>query len=399
MPKKNIIKLLDVVPKEKLSKLTVEVVNLTTESKTTFETVNSKFMPPKDELVALKYGTGPLSYEGQGDFDATMLGATSKTGSSYLIRSVGSKAYDKLNKIVTQNSSQLPDLKISSSQAVGGLLLPSGVDAEQLIPKAVLSQQNLGSKRTKVSVSSDGVFQIGSNTSTKCFKIAVAKDDASPSNNCLSIYSSVKETENKHIQQMDKLNLDLGDIHLLSLRSAFESLNDCQLKELILRFIKQEYSLPAKDKMKEKPSSEALLPKAKYLESALKSGIKYLEDQELSVQSQSVVNKFLTTLAFFGWINKIRFYSDRKATSSVSKEDMKDVWPEFLKESSSVKEEKVARVRKSSRLAKIAETQEPSAEDGSKDLQSLQQSNIVGNQELPNQTIDAGVEEKGGKNV
>lgn len=141
-------------------------MNLTTDSKTTFDMVNSKLMPPKEELVDIKYGTGPLSYEGKGDSDSTMIGAPSKDGSSYLIRCVGVKAYEKLNKIVAKESSQLSDLKISSSQAVGGFKLPSEVDIAQLIPKAISSQQNLGSKRTKVSVSSDGVFQIGTKTST-----------------------------------------------------------------------------------------------------------------------------------------------------------------------------------------------------------------------------------------
>nr|YP_009364046.1 hypothetical protein [Pediastrum duplex]YP_009364106.1 hypothetical protein [Pediastrum duplex]AQU64460.1 hypothetical protein [Pediastrum duplex]ARK36697.1 hypothetical protein [Pediastrum duplex] len=121
MPKKKIIKLLDVVPKEKLNMLSVEVVNLTTDSKTTFEMVNSKLMPPKEELVDIKYGTGPLSYEGKGDSDGTMIGAASKNGSSYLIRCVGVKAYEKLNKIVTKESSQLSELeniKFTSSRWV-----------------------------------------------------------------------------------------------------------------------------------------------------------------------------------------------------------------------------------------------------------------------------------------
>nr|YP_009364047.1 hypothetical protein [Pediastrum duplex]YP_009364105.1 hypothetical protein [Pediastrum duplex]AQU64444.1 hypothetical protein [Pediastrum duplex]ARK36698.1 hypothetical protein [Pediastrum duplex] len=148
---------------------------------------------------------------------------------------------------------------------------------------------------------------------------------------------------------MDKHNLDLGDIHLLSLREAFNSLNDCQLKDLVINFIKQEYSLPTKEKMKGKSKDETLLPKAKYLQSAFKCGIKYLEDQELTVQTQSVVNKFLTTLAFRGWINKIKFYSDRKSTSQVSKEDLKDVWPEFLSDSSAPqlcrKEEKIVETK------------------------------------------------------
>jgi len=92
-------------------------------------------------------------------------------------------------------------------------------------------------------------------------------------------------------------------------------------------------------KQKENP----LPSKVKYAESGLKSAVRYLDDPALSGSTKGVMEKFLATLAYKGWINKIKLYAnDRKATSSISKDDAKEVWPEFLPESLVQKQETLA---------------------------------------------------------
>jgi hypothetical protein len=340
MPKKQRIKLLEVVPKQALGSLSAVSINLTTDNKPNYEIVTSKFMPfPKEDLKKVKYGTGPISYEGMGDTEGTMLYATSSDGKNYLVRAVGSSAVSKLSKVIANESSKLGEMKISSSQAVGGISVPVGVNIGDLIDDAVVSQQNLSNKRTQVSVSSDGVFMVGTKASSKSFEIGPAKDDSAQATPCLSILSVIKEAKGKFISQMDELNLELTDVHILSLRDAMLALNDCKLKEIILKSIKEEYSLPAKDKMK-KVKDNPLASKVKFAETGLKSAVRYLDDPEFTVQAQGVVETFLTTLAYKGWINKITFYSGakRKPTSSLSKEDIDKVWKDFVPENALLKE-------------------------------------------------------------
>jgi len=234
MPKKAKIKLQEVIKRDNLGSISTVSINLTTDKKSNYEIVSSKFMPAQETLAKVKYGTGPLAYEGYGDSEHTMLSAASKDGENYLIRAVGDKAVAKLSKIVGSESAQLEQLKISNAQGLGGILVPTGINAEDLIPKAIQSQQNLASKRIKVSVSADGVFMIGTKSSTKSFEIGLAKDDSSQARPCLSILSNIRETKGSYVNLMAAHNVELTDVHVLALRDAVQGLNDCQLKEIIL---------------------------------------------------------------------------------------------------------------------------------------------------------------------
>ena len=162
------------------------------------------------------------------------------------------------------------------------------------------NQQNLGKKRLKVAMTPSGIFEIGTRSSNKHIQVSLSRKEGTPSRSCLCVTSVVKETKSNFFPTLDKQNLSLSDIHALSIREAFEALNDCDLKLLMIDFIKKTFSLPSKDKLKAKKINN-LPSKVKYLQSALNASIQYLEDAELKDSARIVIISYLNQLSNKGF--------------------------------------------------------------------------------------------------
>jgi len=296
------VKLLDLVPAEMIENLVVESCNITTSSKSSYEVLSSKILSPNENQVSTRYGTGPLSYKGFSNEAGTLIAAESESPdkTNYLVRAVGKQALKKLEGVVSNHSSSLTDCKVSNSQAIAGLEIPNGIDAGTLISNAMQNQQNLGKKRLKVAMTPSGIFEIGTRISNKHIQVSLSRKEGTPSRSCLCVTSVVKETKSNFFPTLDKQNLILSDIHALSIREAFEALNDCDLKLSMIDFIKKTFSLPSKDKLKAKKINN-LPSKVKYLQSALNASIKYLEDAELKDSARIVMISYLNQLSNKGF--------------------------------------------------------------------------------------------------
>ena len=154
--------------------------------------------------------------------------------------------------------------------------------------------------KNKISVTPDNIFEIGAKTSSKHIQIGVAKTQSSPSKPCLSITSFVKESTVKFCSTLTTNNLDVTDIHPLVIRDIFEQLNDCDLKSIVLSFVKQTFSLPSKQKLKGKKVS-VLPSKVKYLKSAVTSSLNYLDDPQLKEATSLVIKEYLASLSTKGF--------------------------------------------------------------------------------------------------
>lgn len=302
MPKKSKpLKVMNLVPIEMLDNLVVESLNLTTSSEETYKIVSSDLSSSSELSIDSTYGSGPLAYTGKSNQSQTLFTLESQalSNKSYLVRGIGNEACAVLKVLVDKSKDQLTDLKISSSQAIGAIDLTTGINVSTLIQDASQSQQTLRSQN-KISVTPDNIFEIGTKTSSKFIQIAVAKTKSSPSKPCLSITTRVKESSVKFCTKLSTHNLDVTDIHPLVLRDIFEQLNDCDLKNIVLSFIKQTFSLPSKDKLKAK--KVIVLPsKVKYFQSAVMSSLKYLDDETLKEATSLVIKEYLASLSAKGF--------------------------------------------------------------------------------------------------
>jgi len=313
MPKKTTtngnIQKLDVISSSYLDTLKVMSCNVTFKSRESFNTIKDILFPDETSLTSVKYGSGPLAYSGKGNADETLLFGTSKDGSSYLIRSVGDKDTAKLIRVLRTESSAVLEAKISSSEAIVGISLDDYSTQNNLLIEAL----KVGSKssRMKISSTSDKVLQLGSTSSSKFIQVYRSKDDRRPSNVCLAIFMRFKENEAKFFKLADERNLTLEDFHALALRDVIDNLNDCDLKDMLLRFIGQTFTIPNKDKIKQ--SKQVANPKLKYIQSAFKTAMKYLDITELRTETINLITNFIQQFN--------EFRSQQPVTSSKKKKD------------------------------------------------------------------------------
>lgn len=210
-----------------------------------------------------------------------------------MIKVQGTEDCKKFNTVLQGMTSTLGDLRVSTTEGLGGISLEDGVNPKDLIASAIESQKDLSLKKLKVSLTSKGYFQIGSSTATKHILIGEAIDSTTKEK-CLCIISKVKETSPKFIGLLNERNLGLEDIHALSIRECFNKLKDCKLKTIVLSYIKQAFTIPTQDSLKVKKDS--VPTKIKYLQSSLNSTFKYLNDESLKTSTNEVVNEFLVKL-------------------------------------------------------------------------------------------------------
>lgn len=159
------------------------------------------------------------------------------------------------------------------------ILLQGEMNASTLISQAALAQQNRKS-RVKFSLLSNNIIVIGDPNSTKCIHIGEAKDNSKPSRSCLSVNCKVKETTPKFINLIETKNLDLIDMQGIVLRDAIATLNDCELKEVLIEFVSKYFRVPSKATLKRQLNKES--PKVRYIRSAFKSSLKYANNTEFS---------------------------------------------------------------------------------------------------------------------
>nr|YP_009491981.1 hypothetical protein [Pediastrum angulosum]YP_009492024.1 hypothetical protein [Pediastrum angulosum]AWI68123.1 hypothetical protein [Pediastrum angulosum]AWI68124.1 hypothetical protein [Pediastrum angulosum] len=296
------VKIVNPLPNEMKDHLIIHSCNVTTPSKKNHEVLASKVLEPNEPTIPASYGSGPLSFKGSSNADGTIIIAQNSSASSpsYLVRVEGTKAFDKLEKAISKNLSNLSESKISNSQAIFGVEIPNGIDTENLIAHAMESQQSSTQKRMKVSLTAKGTLEIGSKNSTKSVQVGLVRDLSTPPKKCLCILSITKETNPQWLINMQSSNLDLSDIHVLNIRNSAECLNDCNLKDIMLSAMKKEFSLPPKEKINSKKAG-ALPSKLKFLNSAFNSSFNYLDNPELKDLVKALIESYLEQLKAKGF--------------------------------------------------------------------------------------------------
>jgi hypothetical protein len=180
------------------------------------------------------------------------------------------------------------------------------VDSKTLIESAIANKKNAASKKLKVAVNAKGILEIGNSTSQRFVQIAVSNRKSDPKKACLSVCSIVKEGMPKFFPLMKEQGLGLEHIHCLCIRTVASQLEDCDLKKILIDFIKKEYNLPTSEKLKIKKNVPVLPSKLKYLSGALNASLKYLEDDSLKEPLKLMIQEYLNTLSDRGFSMKIK---------------------------------------------------------------------------------------------
>lgn len=289
MPKKQKFKMLDVIDSQFINNIQIQNINLTTSSKTTFDLLKSLYISADEETQKVKYGTGPLAFEGEGTKDQSKICAVlnNQNKTTYLIRAASQNSFDLLNNIVRNNSKNLHDCKITTSEAILGI----GIETSYLNLFLDTLEKNKGvqNKKLQISLTKDSIFMIGSASSLKFFQIGLI-NTSNKNEKGLCILSKIKEVEPKFLKLLDSSNLSLEDFHLIGLRESLNCFEDCELKQILLNFIKSNFSLPSLQKLKTKTRVEN--PKIRYIRNALKACLKYLENETLATELQPVISEF-----------------------------------------------------------------------------------------------------------
>lgn len=148
--------------------------------------------------------------------------------------------------------------------------------------------------RIKVSVTNKGYFQLGTPVSTTFCQVGVVNEEGSK-RPCLCLIIRTGETSAKFMSLLDERSLSLEDLIAMNLRARIQQLIDCDLKRLILGVLKSNFSIPSKDSFKSK-STNTVSSKGRYLTSAFKSALSYLETDTLRDETRSFINEFLSNL-------------------------------------------------------------------------------------------------------
>ncbi len=289
----HLFKKLAKMPMNLVNNFELQLVNLTTLSEDVYNLLSSQFFTVDDLLIDIKYGAGALVYKGRGTSNEYKIcgSRTKGTEKTYLVHSQQPTTCNILNTIVKGNSENLHECKIASSEGVFGISLASVANIDVLLENAMTENQNL-KKRIKISQTSNRVIEIGGSSTSKFFQICIVPGLTNPQERYLLIVSKIKETSPKFLKMLDLANLGLEDFHALALRDIFTSLNDCELKSLVLHFLKTVFSLPSEENLKSKTKKLAN-PKIKYINGAFQSVLKYLKDPSLKVEIQTITEKFI----------------------------------------------------------------------------------------------------------
>lgn len=290
-------RIVDSVSDSLLNVFELRSCTLTMSDKDIFKLVSGKYVL-NEPISEMKYGTGVLAYTGQGlDNGSMFVGqATSRSNSTlYLIRAETNQYCVKLNSVVRAETAKLAAIRMSVSEGLGGIRIPDNVNPDVLLQKAINKQSQLKSKRLKVSLTSQGFFEIGSPSSTKFIQVALVHQASDPNKQCLCIVSRVRESSPKFMGMLDNRNLGLEDIHALSIRDSFEALIDCELKKLVLDYVKCMFQVPTKEALKPKKIIQS--PKVRYIQSAFASSLEYLNNPALKEDIQTSINAYLDQLA------------------------------------------------------------------------------------------------------
>lgn len=288
MPKKNIVKILDPVPVSYLNKLEVQNCNLTTLDKETYNSVSSDFLPSSEGTSTHLYGQGALKYAGLANSNETKVIGEMKLGSSsescsYLIRADSPKSLNNLNQIVKSKSPDLGQFKVSKTEAIGAIEIPSDIDVRHLLADSIQPDRSTIQHRYKPTVG-DNTFTIGSKSS-KLLTVTMSKIEGSNARrNCLSIYTKVAETSNpSFMKKLAKYGLGLEDIHGLVIRQFMKSITDCDLKTLLTMFVSKTFYLPSESTLARKEKAYAYQStKVRYMMSAFNTALKVVHSSQLA---------------------------------------------------------------------------------------------------------------------
>jgi hypothetical protein len=108
------------------------------------------------------------------------------------------------------------------------------------------------------------------------------------------------ESQAKFMALLDQRKLSLEDFLAITLRSRFQGLVDWDLKKLVLVFLSSNFSIPSTESLKMKPK-EQLSSKGKYIRSAFKAAINYLDMDTARDEMKLLINEFLSNLKSKGF--------------------------------------------------------------------------------------------------